>query len=111
MVCVNCPQGVQIEAIGYLTINLIIAFALLKESKISQWLILFGKYSYFMYFAHFIVLRALVSVLNSQLFHFNFAASQLVVYLLMFTITFFISFLLAIPSYKYIEKPIIIHAR
>lgn len=106
-VCVNCPQGVQIEAIGYLAVNLIVAFALLNDSKLSNLLILLGKYSYFMYFVHFIVLRVIVSELNSHSVYFNFPADQLFVFVFLLATTLCISFLLAVPSYKYIEKPLI----
>lgn len=102
-----CPQGIQIEAIGYLALNLILAYVLIHLSRISTVLVQLGRYSYFMYFAHFIILRILVFEVNSHQIEFNFPADQIAAFLLIFLTTLSLSYLIAIPSYKYFEKPLI----
>lgn len=110
-VCVNCPQGIQIEAIGYVFCNLLIAYALIEHVRIGNFFSFLGKYSYFLYFYHFLVIQFTKSFLNSSHTAFNFQGDQIVVFTFIFVLALACSLALAIPSYRFIESPIIRHFR
>ena len=109
--CVNCPQGIQIEAIGYLFCNLLIANALTGHVRLGNLFSFLGKYSYFLYFSHFLVIQFAISYLDSSHIIFNFHGDQIVVFSFIFILALACSLTLAIPSYKFIESPIIRYFR
>ncbi len=105
--CVNCPQGIQIEAIGYVLCNILIAYALIGHVGLVMIFSLLGKYSYFLYFSHFLFIQFAVSSLNSSQTVFNFQGDQIFVFSVIFIFALTCSLIFAIPSYVLIERPII----
>ncbi len=107
LIVIPCPFGSQVEAIGYIAIMIMISFGILRHQKLSSFLQLLGKYSYFIYFVHFIILMnvrwitARTDLIPSGL------GSQQLVFIVIFSYSLTISLILAIPSMKYFEKPII----
>jgi peptidoglycan/LPS O-acetylase OafA/YrhL len=104
---VPTPFGTQIEAMGYLIASLVIGSCVLQSRKWSLFLRALGKYSYFMYFMHFLVLDGLRSLLRNLDFTDEFFGSQPIFFLCVLSFTLFVSFIFAIPSFKLIEQPII----
>jgi peptidoglycan/LPS O-acetylase OafA/YrhL len=104
---VPCPFGNQVEAIGYISLMITFSFVILRNQMLSSIFRFLGKYAYFIYFMHFLALAS-VSSFTSRL---NFTTSQLgaqqVVFALVFIYSLSVSSLLAIPSMKYFERPII----
>ena len=105
--CINCPQGIQIEAIGYLLCNALIANSLANYEKLGGLFSLLGRYSYFLYFFHFLVIQFVIYLLNSGRVTFNFQGAQVVLSAMVFIITLTCSLVFAVPSYRFIEKPLI----
>jgi len=70
-----------------------------------------GRFSYFIYFCHFLILEIGSSILENFHINLNFVGSFGVSFLCYFIFTIGVSCLLAIPSEKYFEKPIMKFAR
>jgi peptidoglycan/LPS O-acetylase OafA/YrhL len=107
LLLVPCPFGYQIEAIGYLLLMILISLGILRNQKLSSIFRFLGKYAYFIYFMHFLVLES-VSWISRRI---NFTTSELgaqqVVFIIIFLYSLTISSVLAIPSMKFFERPII----
>ena len=106
------PFGSTIDAIGYLVIA-IPASIIISQSKfrnIATWI---GKRSYFVYFAHFYVLRLVMEWLEP--FKPSIEHSPKIIYLnsyvLLFLTTLFITIMLAEISFRFIESPVMNFAR
>ena len=108
---VVCPMGVQIEAIGYLFINIILAISLGRVVVIRTLLVQLGRYSYFIYFAHFLILQIIQEQLESNDFGGFLFENQITTFLLIFFLTSASSMILAKPSWKYIEFPLLARAK
>jgi peptidoglycan/LPS O-acetylase OafA/YrhL len=104
---VPAPFGTQIEATGYLLVCLLFGVGTLNCRRISEFLRLLGRYSYFIYFMHFLVLDAVRSASKNLDFSFALLAFQQVNYFLVFIFTLSVSLLFAIPSFKLFEQPLI----
>jgi len=109
--CVNCPQGVQIEAIGYLLCNLLLASSLANYPKLGAFFSFLGQYSYFLYFSHFLVIQFVISFLSSRNMTFDFEGDQIIIFCIIFIFTLTCSLAFALPSYRFIEKPLIRYFR
>jgi peptidoglycan/LPS O-acetylase OafA/YrhL len=101
--------GQTIDAIGFIAVSIIAATVITKMSLIKKFFIILGKYSYFIYFCHFKVLTFTRFFLQDSAGNFKFEITpsifvQPFMFLFFLIITFFVSVLLAIPSYKYFEK-------
>jgi peptidoglycan/LPS O-acetylase OafA/YrhL len=83
-------------AIGWLSITSGIA------SKLLSYI---GKYSYFIYFVHFLILDLLVTGVQKFKIESDFLLSQKIYFVAFYLITLATSILLAIPSMKFFEKP------
>jgi len=99
--------GKQIEAIAFIMISLVGSFGLLSTNYTKNALCIIGKYSYFVYFFHFLVLEILGNLILRLNFHFKFWASQPVLFVFLVTLTLAISALFAMPSFKFFESPFI----
>ncbi len=104
---VPCYGGNQVEAIGYLGITILASFVILQNKQLSSFFKFLGRYSYFIYFAHFIALMAISWAINRVSFIKPESSSQQVIFLFIFVLSLTISSLLAIPSMRYFEAPII----
>lgn len=100
-------MGNQFEVLGSLTLMILLSFGIQKNKIISKFFQFLGRHFYFIYFMHFLCLAVLYRlVLNHALFTGIFRSQQFVfVLILVFTLS--ISSIVAIPSWKYFEKPII----
>jgi|688.fasta_scaffold17488_11 peptidoglycan/LPS O-acetylase OafA/YrhL len=105
LLLVPCPFGNQIEAIGYLLLMILISFGVLRNQKLNSIFRFLGRYSYFIYFMHFLALAS-VNWITSRL---DFTTSQLgaqqVVFIVIFLYSLTISSVLAVPSMKFLERP------
>jgi peptidoglycan/LPS O-acetylase OafA/YrhL len=108
---VVCPMGVQIEAIGYLFINIFLAISLGRVVIIKTLLVQLGRYSYFIYFAHFLILQIIQEQLESNHFGGFLFENQITTFLLIFFMASAFSIILAKPSWKYIEFPLLARAK
>jgi peptidoglycan/LPS O-acetylase OafA/YrhL len=107
--------GNNLQALGFLVIALLASILIMEFPRMNEVLRVLGKYSYFIYFCHFHVLSisryliqhhssALTPLRDSSLFT---PYLQISMYLFFYLLTISASLLLAIPSYKYFEKPIL----
>lgn len=107
LLVIPCPFGNQFEAIGYLGITILVSLGILRNKKISSFFQFLGRYSYFIYFGHFVALMSASWVIQRTTIIESESTSQQVIFAFIFVYTLTISSLLAIPSMKYFEKPII----
>jgi peptidoglycan/LPS O-acetylase OafA/YrhL len=102
-----CPFGNQIEAMSFMLIMILISFGILRNRIATNFFRFLGRYSYFIYFMHLIAVAS--AHWFSEKFEFipNSTGSQQLVFVSIFLYSLAISSLLAIPSMKYFERPII----
>jgi peptidoglycan/LPS O-acetylase OafA/YrhL len=107
LLLVPIPFGTQVEAIGYLLLMILVSFGILANQKLSSMFRFLGRHAYFIYFMHFLALSS-ASWIERRL---DFTTSQLgaqqVVFICVLVYTLAISSILAIPSMKFFERPII----
>ena len=96
--------GRQIEAIGWVTLCILSSIGIKESRKLRKGLIILGKYSYFIYFVHFLVIELLGFIVSNLNIKLDFPFSQLVIFLFVYFATLATSQVLAIPSYKYFES-------
>lgn len=107
LIAVPCPVGSNLEALIYVAVMIVLIFGI---KRVNVMFILFqflGRYSYFIYFIHFLVLdfiRILSKGVNST-YLLSFSTPLFFVLVLVITIT--ISSILALPSMRFFEKPIL----
>ena len=104
---IPCPFGSQIEAIGYLAIMIVISFCVLNSNVLKTLFQNLGRYSYFIYFMQFLVLDAMTLLLNKINFMGTAIGSQQLLFLVIFSVALGASILAALPSMKYLERPIL----
>jgi peptidoglycan/LPS O-acetylase OafA/YrhL len=102
---IPCPFGSQIEAIGYIVVNMLIATGILRIEKLKRIFLVLGKYSYFIYFAHILLLELATQLLQALHLASGFPGTQIVAFATLFSLVLMLSVLLAIPSMKYVENP------
>jgi peptidoglycan/LPS O-acetylase OafA/YrhL len=107
LLCIPCPFGSQIEAIGYLILMILVSLGILRNQTLSSLFQFLGKHAYFIYFMHFLALMSVSWITNRTNFSVSQLGSQQIVFTLIFMYSLTISSLFAIPSMKYFEKPII----
>lgn len=107
LLLVPIPFGTQVEAIGYLLLMILVSFGILANQKLSSMFRFLGRHAYFIYFMHFLALSS-ASWIERRL---DFTTSQLgaqqVVFISVLVYTLAICSILAIPSMKFFEGPII----
>lgn len=99
--------GNQFEAIGYLISMILLSFRIQKNEIISKFFQFLGRHSYFIYFMHFLCLAVLHRAGSNYAPSTEIFRNQQFVFILILIYTLSISSILAIPSWKYFEKPII----
>jgi len=104
-----CPFGNSIEALAFVFAMYLFATILIKVKFISKIIALIGKYSYFIYFAHFLVISLILPKFLSNIQRAQMSLS--VRFIILYFTTVIISFAMAIPSYKFLEKPLLDFAR
>jgi len=107
LTAVPCPVGSNLEALIYVSVT--IAFTIvLKKVRIVYSLIKFlGRYSYFIYFMHFLILAA-IRWLTLEIGPRNYSLIPMVFFFLsVLGVTFVTSSCAAVVSMKYFEKPVI----
>lgn len=102
-----CPYGNSLSAVIYVVLNLIVMQIFLLIRYLDKFMANLGKYSYFIYFFHFVVLKCIAVILDS----FGFFYNPFFLFFIIFSSTVSLSLLFAIPSMKYIERPIILKLR
>lgn len=108
---IPCPFGEQLSAIIFVVACVGLTKLFLPNRIVCNTIVYFGKYSYFIYFAHFYFLSLFVWTYQNI---FNFESgkvSQVVVFISVLLSSIFLSLILAIPSMKYFEKRFIDYAR
>jgi len=101
--------GNNIQALGFVSFMILLSFCIVRISMLSSFFTFIGKYSYFIYFSHFLILEGIANYLidsdiGSLLLYPLFVP---VSFTFIFTLTLGASSLLAIPSWKYFESPFI----
>jgi peptidoglycan/LPS O-acetylase OafA/YrhL len=107
LMAVPCPVGSNLEALIYVATMTTFIFAIKRVNVIFELFQFLGRYSYFIYFIHFLVLdliRIVTKGVKSTYF-LSFSTPLFFVLVLGFTIT--VSSILALPSMKFFEKPIL----
>ncbi len=109
---VPLAYGHELEALGFVVACLAISYGAYKVNWAAKGLATVGKYSYFIYFCHFFVID-LVRYYGKTQVHLVGPEwlMQWVVMIVVFALALFISMALAVPSFKYFEKPIMRLAR
>jgi peptidoglycan/LPS O-acetylase OafA/YrhL len=107
--------GNNVQALGFLVLALIASILVMEFPRAKKILRVLGQYSYFIYFCHFHVLsilRYLMQQYSIELTPLDDLSPfkpylQISMYLFFYFTTISASLLLALPSYKYFEKPIL----
>lgn len=100
-------SGRMIEALGFVVIAVLVSVQIHKIVFIRRITIILGRYSYFIYFCHFNILFMLYKLsTNFNLILVNIYGVYLFC-MVLFLVVLVSSLALAIPSFRYIEKPII----
>lgn len=107
LLLVPIPFGTQVEAIGYLLLMILVSFGILANQKLSSIFRFLGKHAYFIYFMHFIALMSASWIERRLEFTMPQLGAQQVVFICVLVYTLAISSILAIPSMKFFERPII----
>lgn len=103
--------GIQYQSLIYVGIMLFFNSILFKQVLINKFLCSLGKYSYFIYFCHFLVLDALrYFMIRTNLIILP-ENSQVFFFLFFFLIAITLSLFLGRISFKYIEFPIMDRAK
>jgi exopolysaccharide production protein ExoZ len=101
----------QVGTLFFVLLYIFISLIIFKTFLLKKTFISFGRYSYFVYFFHFLVLEFLNDRLGNLYLNLNFAFSYIVSFLLYLCLVVILSYVFAIPSEKYIERPFINWAR
>jgi peptidoglycan/LPS O-acetylase OafA/YrhL len=104
-------HGSVLSALGYVVCLIAMSFGLYQIPFAKRFLSAVGKYSYFMYFCHFFVLDATVYLAEKTKIAGPALINQFWVFAAVYAVAVMVSFALAIPSYKFFEKPIMKLAR
>jgi peptidoglycan/LPS O-acetylase OafA/YrhL len=104
-------HGGVLSALGYVVCLIAMSFGLYQIPFAKKFLSAVGKYSYFMYFCHFFVLDAIVYLAEKTKLFGPAIINQFLVFAAVYAVAVLVSFALAIPSYKFFEKPIMKLAR
>jgi|GEM_PF-939253 len=101
-----------LNALGFVLACLALSYGAYKVNWASKAFATIGKYSYFIYFAHFIVLD-IVRYYGKTALHLSGPEwlMQFVVLIAVFVLALGVSIGLAVPSFKYFEKPVMRLAR
>jgi peptidoglycan/LPS O-acetylase OafA/YrhL len=105
------PFGYTVEAFGYVLIMVCVGWIGLSMKSVSKSLSYLGKYSYFVYFVHFLILDLLVKFTKTLNFDTSFEQSQKIFFFVFYVLTLFFSIVCAIPSMRYFEGPLMRMAR
>ena len=105
LLLVPCPFGNQIEAIGYLLLMIFISFGILHNQKLNFVFRFLGRYSYFIYFMHFLALSSVNWITNRLDFTTSQVGAQQVIFVLIFLYSLTISSVFAVLSMKFFERP------
>jgi peptidoglycan/LPS O-acetylase OafA/YrhL len=107
LILIPTPLGKTLEALGFLCLALFIGWASLQSGLATRVLGLLGKYSYFIYFCHFLILDLLVFLAQHSELNFDFPFAQKVLFIPIFLVTSLCSIFLGSISMKYFEMPLI----
>ena len=109
---VPLAYGTNLNALGCVVACLALSFGAYKVNWAAKAFATIGKYSYFIYFCHFFVLD-IVRWFGKNHMHLSGPSwlMQWVVLGTVFALALGISMLLAVPSFKYFEKPVMRLAR
>ena len=101
--------GTNVECFGFLVIALSLSIGLSHSAKLSKALMVLGKYSYFLYFFHFIALDFIRMYLNSEnrLIYSNSQFAHPLTVALLLSLVLLIAIPIGALSYRYIETPIL----
>lgn len=114
---VGLPFGEFWESVLFVSLALAFANYLPKNGRVAKVCVTMGKYSYFIYFMHFFVLwilnRFVVGEANSALIDLGISAfgAYLFIVFSCFIAACLVSLAFSIPSWRFIEQPIIVAAK
>jgi peptidoglycan/LPS O-acetylase OafA/YrhL len=104
---IPCPFGSQIEAAGSLIVMILLSLCILKIGNVKILFQILGKYSYFIYFMHFLILDLAEYFLEKIQFSSYCYGSQQLLFLTIFLSVLSASVLFAKISMRYFERPFI----
>ncbi len=107
MFTIPTPFGKTLEAVGTVVGFIVLSFYLTEKSLLNLFFVSLGKYSYFIYFAHFIVLDLVAWITRRLGLNFDFLFSQKIVLPPLILSVLAISWVLGYLSFRFIERPII----
>ncbi len=108
---VPCPFGFQLEAFGFVVVCILLSFLIMRSNTSSYFFSLLGKYSYFIYFIHHLILEIFQYTAHKNLFQFESYLVQPIAFALIFLIVTLVSVVLGALSYKFFELPIIEYSK
>lgn len=100
--------GSNLPALGFIFIALFVGYAITRARSIAPMFRIAGKYSYFMYFAHFGALEFLLWIFTTY-FELNFTSwplSEIPIFIVLFCLVWGLCLPIAWLSWKFFEKPI-----
>jgi peptidoglycan/LPS O-acetylase OafA/YrhL len=107
MFTIPTPFGKTLEDVGTVVGFIVLSFYLTEKSLLNLFFVSLGKYSYFIYFAHFIVLDFVAWVTRRLVLNFDFLFSQKIILPPLILCVLAISWVLGYLSFRFIERPII----
>ena len=101
----------QIGTLAFVLIFIWLSRIILKVNFLKELFIILGRFSYFIYFSHFLILESISYSLRNFHVSLNFTGSFGLAFIVHFILVLLLSCLLAFPSEKFIEKPFMKLAR
>lgn len=99
--------GSQVECLGTVIVLLLLSTGIHRIRLLSYIFEKLGKYSFFIYFLHFKILYFIADLFTRWKFSMNFYFAQMLAFIVVLLVTLLLSIMFAIPSFRFIEYPII----
>lgn len=100
-------SGTMIEALGFVIVAVLVSMQIHKIVFIRRIAIILGRYSYFIYFCHFNILFIVYKLSPNLNLIFDNSYDVYLFCMVLLLVVLVSSLALAIPSFRYIENPII----
>jgi peptidoglycan/LPS O-acetylase OafA/YrhL len=111
LVFLSLPLNFGHNSIAIIFIISSVYIVKISPQKLLRILSKIGKYSYFIYFSHFVVIDGIYDFYSTQTIIQSYETSQMLMFLIFFSLSLGLSFIMGHFSFRFIEYPIINSAR